>query len=46
LGFEVFERALAHKHPSTTVNAYARSDLLEQRRVLMQEWNDFVTSEC
>ena len=46
LGFEVFERALDHKHPSTTVNAYARSDLLEQRRVLMQEWNDFVTSEC
>ena len=45
-GFEVFEQALAHKHPSTTVNAYARSDLLEQRRVLMQEWNDFVTSEC
>ena len=46
LGFEVFEQALAHKHPSATVNAYARSDLLEQRRVLMQEWNDFVTSEC
>jgi len=46
LGFEVFEQALAHKHPNTTVNAYARSDLLEQRRVLMQEWNDFVTSEC
>jgi len=46
LGFEVFEQALAHRHPSTTVNAYARSDLLEQRRVLMQEWNDFVTSEC
>jgi integrase len=46
LGFEVFERALAHRHSSATVNAYARSDLLEQRRVLMQEWNDFVTSEC
>ena len=46
LGFEVFEQALAHRHPSTTVNAYARSDLLEQRRVLMQAWNDFVTSEC
>ncbi len=46
LGFDVFERALAHKHPSTTVNAYARSDLLEQRRVLMLEWNDFVTSKC
>jgi integrase len=44
LGFEVFERALAHKHGSTTVNAYARSDLLEQRRVLMQEWKDFVGS--
>ena len=46
LGFEVFEQALAHKHPSATVNAYARSDLLAQRCVLMQAWNDFVTSEC
>ena len=44
LGFEVFERALAHKHGSATVNAYARSDLLEQRRILMQEWKDFVGS--
>jgi integrase len=45
-GFEVFERALAHTYPSSTVSAYARSDLLEQRRVLAKEWNDFVTSAC
>ena len=44
MNFEVFERALAHRHSSATVNAYARSDLLEQRRVLMQEWGEFVCS--
>ena len=34
----VGEATLAHKIGSSTASAYARSDLLEQRRGLMQEW--------
>jgi integrase len=39
-GREVAERALAHA-VSGVEGAYARSDLLEKRRPLMQAWADF-----
>lgn len=38
--FEVAEKCLAHKIRNPVAAAYARSDLLEQRRVLMQRWAD------
>lgn len=38
---EVAEAALAHAVGSAAERAYARSDLLEQRRELMQAWGDF-----
>ena len=40
---EVAELSLAHKVGSDVERAYARSDLLERRRDLMQRWADFVT---
>ena len=40
--FEVCEAALAHVQADQTVAAYARSDLLEARRELMQRWADHV----
>ncbi len=39
----VSEAALAHTLGSSTVQAYARSDLFERRRDLMQKWADYVT---
>ena len=36
--FEVAEKALAHKTKNRVVAAYARSDLLDKRRDLMQLW--------
>jgi integrase len=36
--FEVAEKALAHKTKNKVVAAYARSDLMEKRRQLMQKW--------
>ena len=36
--WEVAEAALAHRLGSAVVQAYARSDLFEQRRTLMQRW--------
>ena len=41
---EVAEMSLAHKVGSDVERAYARSDLLERRRVLMERWCEFVTS--
>ena len=41
--FEVAETALAHAIGNKVERAYARSDLLEKRRILMQKWADFVT---
>jgi integrase len=38
--FEVAEKALDHKTKNKDVAAYARSDLLEKRRQLMQQWAD------
>ena len=40
--FEVCEAALAHAQVNQTVAAYARSDLFEARRELMQRWADHV----
>ena len=40
--WEVAEAALAHRLGSAVVQAYARSDLFEQRRALMQRWADYL----
>ena len=42
--WEVAERSLSHKGCSKVERAYARSDLLEKRRLLMDEWSRFVSS--
>lgn len=39
---EIAEAALAHKVGNEVERAYRRSDALEIRRALMQEWADFV----
>jgi integrase len=39
---EVAEMSLAHKVGSDVERAYARSDLLEKRRILMDQWSHFV----
>ncbi|WP_417599803.1 tyrosine-type recombinase/integrase [Pararhodobacter oceanensis] len=41
---EVAEMSLAHKVGSDVERAYARSDLLERRRALMEEWSGFVAN--
>lgn len=40
---EVIEHALAHQLKNKAEAAYARSDLLEKRRKLMEDWAAFVT---
>lgn len=40
---QVAETALAHVTGSKVQRAYRRTDFLEQRRVLMQRWADYVT---
>ena len=42
----VSEAALAHSLGNSTEQAYARSDLFERRRTLMQQWADYVTGSC
>ena len=42
-GYEVMEMCLAHVVGSLTERAYARSDLFDERRSLMQQWSDYVT---
>lgn len=42
---EVIEHALAHQLKDKAEAAYARSDLLEKRRRLMEDWTAFVTGE-
>lgn len=39
---EVSEMSLAHKVGSDVERAYARSDLLKKRRILMSQWSQFV----
>lgn len=41
---EVIEHALAHQLKNKAEAAYARSDLLEKRRRLMEDWAAYVTS--
>ena len=41
---EVAEAALAHVNRDRVEAVYARSDFLEKRRSLMQEWADFISS--
>ncbi|WP_394199950.1 tyrosine-type recombinase/integrase [Litoreibacter albidus] len=42
---EVAEMCLAHRVGSVVEKAYARSDLLDKRRVLMEQWSSFITSK-
>jgi integrase len=42
---DLAERALAHAVSNKVEAAYHRTDLLEQRRPLMQAWATFITSE-
>jgi integrase len=46
LGYEadVIERQLAHAHESKIVAAYDRAQFIDKRRVMMQNWADFVDS--
>jgi integrase len=41
---DIIESALAHQIGNATERSYARSDLLERRRALMEMWAQFVTS--
>ena len=41
----VSESALAHILGNSTEQAYARSDLFERRRALMQQWADYLTAQ-
>lgn len=41
---DVVEECLAHKNPDKVEAAYGRSDLLELRRALMQQWAEFLQS--
>ncbi len=43
--FEVAENCLSHKVGNDVVNSYNRTTLLEKRRVVMQQWDDYV-EEC
>ena len=42
---DIAEMALAHRVGSDTERSYARSDLVEKRRTLMEEWAAFVTGD-
>ena len=39
---EVVEKALAHNIGNKTEEAYARSDLFEKRRSLMESWEKYL----
>ena len=39
---EVAERALGHEIRNAVEKAYARTDLLEQRRQLMENWSHYL----
>jgi integrase len=42
---EVAEKALAHTIKNKAEAAYRRGDLLDRRRILMQDWLDFSNSQ-
>jgi integrase len=39
---EIAEMSLSHRVGSDVERAYARSDLLDKRRALMEHWSSFV----
>lgn len=39
---EVIDRQLAHAHKSQVVAAYDRAEFLDERRVMMQDWADYL----
>ena len=41
---ELAELSLAHQIGTEVERAYARSDLLDQRRDLLQQWSDYVAA--
>lgn len=41
--YDVAETALAHRLGNAVERSYARSDLLDQRRILAEKWGQFVT---
>lgn len=43
---EVIEAALAHKLKDKAEAAYARGDLFQKRRRLMEDWSGFLASEA
>lgn len=43
--FTTAEKALAHRFRNATTGAYLRSDLIDNRRDLMQDWSDYAHSE-
>jgi integrase len=43
--YEVAEKSLSHKVGNDVGRAYARSDLLEKRRGLMERWSGFVAGD-
>jgi integrase len=45
VSFDVAEMALSHIIGNKVVRSYARDDLLDQRRVVMQSWARFVTGQ-
>lgn len=46
-GFDdlIIEKSLAHKDKNRVRAAYQRSDLAERRRVLLEQWGQFITGE-
>ena len=42
---EISEMSLAHKVGSRVEQAYARSDLIDKRRLLMERWSQFVANQ-
>lgn len=44
--FDVAETALGHIIGGTVERSYARSDLLDRRRALMNRWGEFVTGQA
>ena len=43
--WEAVERSLAHSVGDATVQAYFRSDLMEKRRALLEQWADYCYSQ-
>ena len=43
---EVIEAALAHVVQNKVEAAYARSDLFDRRRLLMDDWAEYLAEEC